>query len=70
MIVYDKLWKTMKKKGVSTYALREKHAIDVTTVQRLRKNMNVQTKTLDRLCAVLDCRVEDIATYVKDGEAG
>ena len=70
MIVYDNLWKTMKKRGVSTYTLREKHAIDVTTIQRLRKNRNVQTKTLDKLCAILDCRLEDIATYVKDSEAG
>lgn len=64
MIVFDKLWQTMKKKGVSTYNLRETCGIDSKTVRRLRANDNVETKTLDKLCAALDCRVEDIIEYV------
>lgn len=66
MIVYDKLWETMSKKGVSTYVLRERGGIDSKTIRRLRANENIETKTLDRLCAALDCRIEDIVTYVKD----
>ena len=66
MIVFDKLWETMKQKGVTKYALREKHNFDTFTLRRLRNNQNMQTKTLNRLCAILDCRLEDIATYVKD----
>lgn len=68
MIVFDKLWKTMKQKGVSTYVLREKCGIDSKTVRRLRANDNVETKTLDKLCAALGCSVEDIMEYVLDGE--
>ena len=44
MIVYDKLWKTMEKKGVSTYFLREKAGIDSKTVRRLKANENMETK--------------------------
>ena len=50
MIVFDKLWETMEKKGVSTYFLREKAGIDSKTVRRLKANDNVETKTLDKLC--------------------
>lgn len=66
MIIFDKLWITMKNKGVSTYALREKCGIDSKTVRRLKANENIETKTLDKLCSVLDCGIEDIAEFVKD----
>lgn len=66
MIVFDRLWKIMKKKGVSTYTLREKCGIDSKTVRRLKANENIETKTLSKLCAALDCKLEDIAEYIKD----
>ena len=66
MIVYDKLWETMKKKGVSTYWLREKCGIDRKTIRRLKENDNMETKTLNKLCSVLACRLEDIAEYVEE----
>lgn len=66
MIVFDKLWETMKEKGVSTYQLRESCGIDSKTVRRLRANENIETKTLNKLCAVLGCRLEDIAEYIED----
>lgn len=66
MIIFDKLWITMEKKGVSTYTLREKCGIDSKTVRRLKANENIETKTLSKLCDVLDCKLEDIAEYVKD----
>ena len=66
MIIFDKLWDVMKEKGVSTYQLREKCGIDSKTIRRLRANDNMETKTLNRLCSVLDCCLEDIAEYVPD----
>ena len=64
MIIFDKLWVLMKKKGVSTYQLRERCGIDSKTIRRLRANENMETKTLDKLCAALDCKLEDIAEYL------
>ena len=66
MIVFDKLWGVMQQKGISTYQLREKCGIDSKTVRRLRANDNMETKTLNKLCAVLNCRLEDIAEYIPD----
>ena len=66
MICFDKLWKTMQEKGISTYQLREQCGIDSKTVRRLKANDNIETKTLNKLCAALDCKLEDIAEYVKD----
>ena len=63
MIVFDKLWETMYQKGVSTYRLREKCGIDSKTIRRLKANENIETKTLDKLCAALSCKLEDIAEY-------
>ncbi len=69
MIAFDKLWITMKEKRISTYWLRKKCGIDANTIRRLRANENVETKTLSRLCTILDCRLEDIAQFVKDSES-
>ena len=66
MIVFDKLWSTMKQKGISTYRLREESGIDSKTIRRLRANDNIETKTLNKLCEALDCKIEDIMEYVAD----
>ena len=66
MIVFDKLWVIMKERGISTYYLREKCGLDSKTVRRLRANENMETKTLDKLCAVLNCRLDEIAEYKAD----
>lgn len=68
MIRFEKLWKTMEKQGISTYQLREKCGIDSKTIRRLRANDNMETKTLNKLCEVLKCKLEDIAEYVPDIE--
>lgn len=60
MIVFDKLFETMREKGVTTYWLHEKCGIDSKTVRRLKANDNIETKTLNKLCAALDCKIEDI----------
>ena len=66
MIVFDKLWETMKKKNITTYQLREQCGIDSKTIRRLRANDNMETKTLNKLCAVLKCGLSDIAEYVEE----
>ena len=68
MIVFDKLWQTMERQNVSTYLLREKCGIDSKTIRRLRANDNMETKTLNKLCSVLHCKVEDIMEYVEDSD--
>lgn len=66
MIVFTRLWKLMEKNHISTYWLREKSGIDSKTIRRLKANDNIETKTLSKLCAALDCKLEDIAEYIPD----
>ena len=66
MIVIDKLWLTMKEKGISTYRLREEYGIDSKTVRRLKANDNIESKTLNKLCSALECKIEDIMEYIPD----
>ena len=66
MIKFDRLWETMEIKGITTYQLREKCGIDSKTIRRLKANDNMETKTLNKLCSVLDCALEDIAEYAPD----
>ena len=66
MIIFERLWITMENRGISTYQLREQCGIDSQTIRRLRANDNVETKTLDKLCRTLSCRLEDIAEYIAD----
>lgn len=66
MIVYDKLWETLCKKGISQYKLINDHHISAGQLSRLRANANINTHTLDVLCNILDCEIEDIVTHVKD----
>ena len=63
MITFDKLWALAADRGMSTHQLRAKCGIDDKTIRRLQKNDNVGTKTLDKLCVALSCRLEDIAEY-------
>ena len=68
MIVFDKLWIYLRNRGISTYRLRENSGIDGKTIRRLKANDNMETKTLSKICEALDCRLEDIAEFVKDRE--
>ena len=66
MIVFDRLWVTMKDRGISQYKLIQEYKVSNGQLDRFRKNGNVSTYTLNQLCKILDCRLEDIAEYVRD----
>ena len=66
MIVYDRLWQTMKSRGISQYKLIQEHGFSTGQLDRLRKNQSVSVYTLDTLCRILDCGLEDIAEYRPD----
>ena len=68
MIKYDRLWATMKAKNISQYKLIKVYGIDNAQLHRLRKNMVVKTLILDRLCEILDCRIEDIMEHIPNEE--
>lgn len=70
MIIYEKLWETMREKGVSQYSLIKQYRISPAQITRLKRNESVSTHTIDMFCEILDCGVDDIMEYVKSDEQG
>ncbi|MGN0538425.1 MAG: helix-turn-helix domain-containing protein [Candidatus Fimenecus sp.] len=66
MIVFDNLWTTLKEKQITQYQLIKKYGISTGQLDRLRKNGNVSTFTLNTLCRILECELSDIASYIPD----
>ncbi len=66
MISYAPFYKTLNKKGITEYALIFKHGIPANTLHRMKHGEAITTKTLNELCFILDCRVEDILIYIKN----
>ena len=66
MISYRPLWATMKNRGVSQYKLIKDYHFSTGQLDRLRKNESVSTHTLDILCQILDCKIEDVAVYLAE----
>ena len=67
MITYAPLWRTMKTKGFTTYTLIHHFNFSRGTLHSLKHDKNISTATLNDLCQMLDCRVEDILEYIPDG---
>lgn len=66
MISYDKLWKVMKEKGISQYALIKHYHISPGQITRLKRNESVSTHTIDMFCKILKCQVGDIMEYIDE----
>ena len=68
MIIYDQLWETLKKKGISQYNLVTDYNISKSLLQRLRNNEGISTHSINMLCNILDCQIQDIAEFIKDND--
>lgn len=66
MISYAPLWKTMERRGATTYTLQVIGGISSSTIRRIKAGESVSTNTLDALCKVLECSLADIAEYLPD----
>lgn len=66
MISYQPLWATMKNRGISRYKLIKEYHFSTGQLDRLRKNESVSTNTLDTLCRILNCNIDDIVVYTPD----
>lgn len=64
MINYTPFWETLKKSQETTYSLINKYHISSATLDKLRKNKPLTTTTINDLCRILQCRIEDIAVYI------
>ena len=66
MIVFEKLWETLKQRKISQYKLIKDYGISSGQLDRLRKNANVNTYTLNQLCEILHCNLSDIAEFIPE----
>lgn len=66
MITYIPLWVTMKNKQVTEYKLINTYGLSRSTIFKLRHNQNVTVATLNNLCNILECDIQDIIEYTKD----
>lgn len=66
MMSYERLWATMKERGVTQYALIKRHHVSPSQITRMKRNESVSTHTIEMFCRILDCRVEDIMEYVPE----
>ena len=64
MIDYSPFWETLKKSNESTYTLINKHHISSSTIDKLRKNKPLNTTTLNDLCRIMDCDIQEICKYI------
>ena len=68
MIDYSPFWETLEASEEIWYTLTKKHKISDSTLHRLKHNKDVTMKTINDLCRILNCRIEDIARYVPSEE--
>lgn len=66
MISYRPFFETLLKKNVTEYALIYKQGISANTIHRMKKGLPITTKTLDELCFILDCEIDDIIELIKE----
>lgn len=66
MISYAPLWETMEKRHATTYTLQVQGNISSSTVRRLKAGQSVSTNTLDTLCKLLHCGLQDVIAYVPE----
>lgn len=66
MISYEPLFETMKKRGITEYNLIYKQGLSANTIHRIKKGLPCTTETLDTLCFILDCNIENIIRYDKE----
>ena len=64
MISYAAFWETLKRSSESTYTLIKDYHISSSTIDKLRKNKPLNTTTINALCRILQCRVQDIMEYM------
>lgn len=65
MILYTPFYKTLLNRGITEYELIYKHGLSANTINRMKHGKPITTATLDTLCFILDCEVEEILSHDK-----
>lgn len=68
VISYRPMWETMRRKNITTYTLVNKYKFSKGTLDSLKHDRSISTATLDDICRMLDCKVEDVLVYIPEAE--
>ena len=66
MISYEPFYKTLKEKNISTYKLIHDFGVSRSLLDRLKHNRAISTVTLNDLCTILQCTVDEILVFIPD----
>ncbi len=67
-IKYDKLLKLLNERGYTTYRIKKENIIGQATFKKIKDGGDIDTRTIAKLCALLDCQPGDIMEYVEEQE--
>ncbi|MDD3361547.1 MAG: helix-turn-helix domain-containing protein [Hespellia sp.] len=68
MIDYSPFWKTLENSEENWYTLTAKHHLSHSTLHRLKHGQDISMKTINDLCRILNCEIQDIAQYIPSNE--
>ncbi|HIS48643.1 MAG TPA: helix-turn-helix transcriptional regulator [Candidatus Scybalocola faecigallinarum] len=64
MIDYSPFWKTLENSNEDCRTLIKEHGVSNYVLLRLKNNEDVSMRTINRLCQILDCQIQDIMEYI------
>lgn len=67
-IVYDKLLKLLDEKGITSYTVKKDNIIGQATFKKIKQGGDIDTRTIAKLCELLNCQPGDIIEYVDESE--
>lgn len=68
MITFEPMWETMKAKGISQYSLIKDYGMSTGTLDALRQNRSITLNTLNDICSILQCEVQDVIKFIPDNK--
>ena len=66
MISFAPLWKTLEKQNITQYQLINSYGVSTGTLDALRKNKSVTLNTVQDLCRILNCTINDVVEILPD----
>ena len=65
-VTYKKLWKLLIDKDMKKKELASLAGINPTTISKMSRGDNVTVEVLEKICSVLDCKLDEIMEFVPD----
>lgn len=65
---YNRLWKLMIDRKLMKKDLIAMAGISTNAMAKMGKEENVSTEVLGKICAALNCRIEDIVEFIMEDE--